>query len=583
MSIFKEILFLLTSSQKKKLAILGVLLFIGMIFEMLSLGILIPSFSIILDPKIVSEYSFFSLIFSYIANLTQTQLTVLGMSILVFLYLLKTLFLIFLSWRQSKFSSELSASLSRELYLGYLDKPYSFHLQHNSAVLQRNLSECGNISVISNTVMMVILELAIVIGIVFMLFFLEPEGAIIITVFFGLSGFFYHNISKKKLLLWGSQRNFHAAQSSQHLLQGLGGVKDIKLLGRENHFLNAYNKHITANARIQIKYTTLSLVPRLYFEFLAVVGLAVLVIFMVVQGRSPTSLIPTLGIFAAAAFRIIPSANRLMGSMQNLRYAQPTLDLLFDEFQMLRNSLSSSKAVTKFTFQDNIILNNLSFSYPGATSHSVSEVSLKIRKGQSIGFIGSSGSGKSTLIDLILGLFDPDEGEIIIDGRSIKDNRRGWQNQIGYVPQSIYLTDDTLRRNVAFGVSDENISEQAITKALEDAQLTKFVNNLPEGLDTFVGERGVRLSGGQRQRIGIARALYHQPSVLVLDEATSALDSTTEIGFMEAINALHGEKTILIVAHRLSTVSHCDRIYKLHNGKLVKEGTPDEILNIKTL
>jgi ABC-type multidrug transport system fused ATPase/permease subunit len=583
MNILQKLSILLPYSQKKKLALLGILLLIGMFFEMLSLGILIPSFSIMLNTNIGAEYPFLNNFLLYIGNPTQAQLVVFGMSILVFIYLVKTFFLVFLSWKQSKFSSELSASLSKEMYLGYLNQPYSFHLQQNSAVLQRNLSECSNLAVVSNTIMLLVLELSIVFGIAFMLIFFEPKGAIIIAIFLGLSGFFYHNLTKKKLIFWGEQRNFHAALTNKHLLQGLGGVKDIILLGRDDHFLNAYNEHITANARIQIKFTTMSLVPRLYFEFLAVVGLAVLVIFMVIEGRSLTLLIPTLGIFVTAAFRIIPSANRIIGSIQNLRYAKPILDLLYDEFIMLRNVKKNPKSDTKFTFQENIILNHLSFSYPGTKSHAVADVSLKIQKGQSIGFIGSSGSGKSTLIDLILGLLDPNDGEILIDGRTIKNNKRGWQNQIGYVPQSIYLTDDTLRRNVAFGVSDEYISEQTLIKALEDAQLTEFVKNLPEGLDTVVGERGVRLSGGQRQRIGIARALYHQPSILVLDEATSALDSATEFGFMEAVNALHGEKTILIVAHRLSTVSQCDWIYNLHNGKVVKEGIPNDILNLKSI
>lgn len=555
---------------------------IGMIFEMLGLGILIPAFSVMLNPDIGTKYPLLRPYLSYLGNPTQAQLIVFGMSALVFIYLVKTFFLIFLSWRQSKFSSELSVTLSREMFLGYLNQPYSFHLQRNSAVLQRNLAECSNLSVVSNTIMLLAIELSVVIGIAFMLIVVEPVGAVIITTFLGLSGFLLHKLTKNKLLSWGERRNFHAALSNQHLLQGLGGVKDILLLGREIHFLNAYSEHITSNARIQIKVTTIGLVPRLYLELLAVIGLAALVIFMVIQGKSPTLLIPTLGIFVAAAFRLIPSANRIIGSMQNLRYAQPMLDVLHDEFIMLRNVKKNSKAAKKFAFQECTTLKNVSFSYPDTQSRAIADFSLEIQKGESIGFIGSSGSGKSTLIDVILGLLDPQEGKLLIDGKPIKDNLRGWQDQIGYVPQSIYLTDDTLRRNVAFGVPDEQILDLVILKALEDAQLIEFIKSLPEGLDTVVGERGVRLSGGQRQRIGIARALYHEPSVLILDEATSALDTATELGFMDAVNALHGKKTILIVAHRLSTVSQCDRIYKLHHGKLVKEGTPDSILKMKT-
>lgn len=320
-----------------------------------------------------------------------------------------------------------------------------------------------------------------------------------------------------------------------------------------------------------MKIGTLNLVPRSYLELLAVIGLAGLIILMVLQGRSLELLIPTIGIFMVAAFRMIPSVNRIMSSMQIIRFSKPAIDMLYEEFTMINTSTNSQVAndLCKMPFNESIEIRDLTFRYSGADKNSIENVTLAIKKGESIGLVGPSGSGKSTMIDLVLGLLTPVSGTITIDGQNIQDNLRGWQNQIGYVPQSIYLTDNTLRRNVAFGISNEKIDNEAVARVIKAAQLDEFVQSLPEGLETFVGERGVRLSGGQRQRIGIARALYHDPEVLVLDEATSALDSVTETGVMQAVSALKGSKTLILIAHRLTTLENCDRIYTLKHGKII--------------
>jgi ATP-binding cassette, subfamily B, bacterial PglK len=267
-----------------------------------------------------------------------------------------------------------------------------------------------------------------------------------------------------------------------------------------------------------------------------------------------------------------------MGAMQQIRYAKPVVNLLYDEFKMIRSNKLNSQVSKKINFKKDIAINSVYFKYDNASSNALDGINITIKKGESVGFIGPSGSGKSSLVDIILGLLYPDKGRILVDGKNIKENFRGWQDEIGYVPQTIYLTDDTLRRNIAFGVGDSEIDDQAVMRSLRAAQLDDFIGDLKEGLDTFVGERGVRLSGGQRQRIGIARALYHDPPILVLDEATSALDSNTEAGVMDAVNALHGNKTLIIVAHRLSTVEGCDRLYRLDHGKVVDEGVPETIL-----
>ena len=390
--------------------------------------------------------------------------------------------------------------------------------------------------------------------------------------------FVFHRFTKTRVVKWGEERQNIGAIKNQILFQGLGGVKDIKLMNRGEHFLFEYSQSNYNLSKIRIKVNTLSQIPRLYIEVFAVMGLVAFILSMVAQNKPVQVLIPTLGIFAAAAFRLIPSINRIMTYMQGIQIAKPVINLLYDEFKLLNTSIVVKEEVKDLNFNDKIILKNIWFTYSSKSKLVLENISLEIKKGETVGFIGPSGSGKSTLIDLLLGLLEPERGEIIIDNTPLKSNNRAWQDKIGYVPQSIYLTDDSLRSNIAFGIDPKLVNDEAVNRAVNAAQLTEFILSLDEGINTFVGERGARLSGGQRQRIGIARALYHNPSVLILDEATSSLDNETEKGFMDAINNLKREKTIIIVAHRLSTVSNCDKIFKLKSGKLIQEGIPEEVL-----
>jgi len=307
-------------------------------------------------------------------------------------------------------------------------------------------------------------------------------------------------------------------------------------------------------------------------EFLAVFMLAVVVLVAKASGRSSADLVPLFSLFTVAAFRLIPLANRIMVSVQSMRYSLPVLDVLTRELDEC-GAPQSTSVVQGLPFQEQLIIQNISFRYPEASQPILRDIDLTILRGQTVGFVGESGAGKSTLVNLILGLLEPSSGQLMVDGQDVQDHLRGWQMIIGYVPQHIYLTDDSLRRNIAFGELDDEINEDALQRAVRAARLNEFVDTLPEGLNSLVGESGVRLSGGQRQRIGIARALYREPEVLVLDEATSALDNETERGVMEAVNALHGAITILIVAHRLSTVAGCDVVYRLGDGNLQVDNT----------
>jgi ABC-type multidrug transport system fused ATPase/permease subunit len=575
-SILNKLLFLLSASQKKQLAILAILLFLGMLFEMLGLGLLIPALTILLDTDIEKNHAEIKPLFDFLGHPSQLQLAIWGMLILVAIYFLKAVFLVFLTWRQSKFTFGLGSDLSRKLFLGYLMQPYTFHLERNSAFLLRNIQhEIAQFITISSHSLVLATEFSMIMSIAAVLILVEPVGAISVTVFLGVAALIFLRVIKRKLSIWGKDRQLHGGLTNKHLIQGLSGVKDLKLLGREDVFLNAFVSHNKVLEKVDVKMNTVSLMPRFYLELLAVIGLAGLIMMMVLQHKPLDTLLPTLGVFVVSAFRMIPSVNRIMDSSQRIRFAIPVVNLLYDEFKLIEEVGKQKGRSGKMTFDRILSINQVSFNYPNASVNALDNLTLSIQKGESVGFIGSSGSGKSTLVDVILGLLTPVTGSVAVDGVNIGENIRSWQDQIGYVPQTIYLTDDTLRRNVAFGIPDDQIDDETINKAIRAAQLDEFVAGLPEKLETFVGERGVRLSGGQRQRIGIARALYHDPSILVLDEATSALDAATERGVMDAVEQLHGEKTIIIVAHRLSTLTKCNRIYKLDRGVLLEEGTPE--------
>jgi ABC-type multidrug transport system fused ATPase/permease subunit len=481
-----------------------------------------------------------------------------------------------LAWRQPLFAFGVGHSLSLALFKGYLHQPYIFHLQRNSAQLVNNATQEINVLVQNGLLsgLNLLAESLVLVGILGVMLFVEPVGTLAVMFLLGAAIWIYHRQTYARILNWGSDRQSHEGFRIQSLHQGLGGVKDVKLLGREQEFVEQYAYNSVKTCRAQRFQSLIGNLPRLWLEWIAVLALAVLVISMLAQGKPATQLVPTLGLFAAAAFRLMPSMNRMIINAQSIRFALPVIHHLSAEMSLFRNSPKLAANLERLSFDREICIRDLSYAYPKAHRHALTKVGLKIPRGSSVGFVGSSGAGKSTLVDIILGLLTPVSGQVLVDGQDIQSNLRSWQNLIGYVPQNIYLTDDTLRRNVAFGLAENQIDNAAVRKAIKAAQLEDFVADLPQGLETVVGERGIRLSGGQRQRIGIARALYHDPEVLVLDEATSSLDTATEQDVMQAVRALHGEKTVLIVAHRLSTVAHCDRLYRLEQGQLVISEQP---------
>lgn len=569
---------LLTPRQRRASATLLALLFAGMLLETLGVGLVVPVLTIMLQDGVIERYPVLGDIMRILGAETQAEFVLRGMFVLVGVYFIKVVYLGFLARRQFTYLADVQVTLSQRLFTRYLRQPYAFHLQRNSSQLLANVvTEVSMLNAGLTSALALVAEVLVVVGITALLLIVEPVGALIAFGVIGVTGGLFHRLTHRRVAKWGEARQRHERLRYQHVLQGLGGVKEVLLFGRESDFLAQHEEHNAARARIEARQLTLQAMPRLFLELLVVAALSVVVLTSAARGQDIRSLIPVLGLFAAAAFRVMPSANRILSSLQSLRYVAPGVSVVHDELRLMA-SHPSRQDWTPILLSKALTIEDVSFRYDGAAENALSHIDVRIERGSSVGIIGASGAGKSTLIDVLLGLLKPTAGSVRADGVDVQCNLRGWQDHIGYVPQSIFLTDDTLRRNIAFGLPEDQIDDAAVLRAISAAQLTDYVHSLPLGLNTVVGERGVRLSGGQRQRIGIARALYHDPSVLVLDEATSALDTATEREVMATVRALRGEKTLIIVAHRISTVANCDRIFRLHKGRLVEEGDPAIVL-----
>lgn len=551
--------------ERRKLWFIWVLILVSMVLETFSLGMVLPIIAVLTDDGYRDR---FPGVYEFFGEPSTERLLMIGVVFLFVLYIVKNTFFYVSSRVQRRFLNDTSARLSQRAFSRYLRQPYEFHLQHNSATLINN-AEIAK-SIISGGLdpfLTLLTDGLVAIGLFIMLLVVEPVGTISTILVFGLSAGIFQVVTREKIAEWGRLRKKHLALVLQHLQQGLGGAKEVKLLGREQKFLDDHEEHLVASMEITRKFSLMQMLPRLWLEVIAIGSLAALVGVMTATSDDVTKILPVLGLFAATAFRVIPSIGRIIASIQAITFSAPQIRAVHKDLSLAVPDYV--EATSPVTFARNIEFRNVSFTYGSGSRQSLSDVSLTIDCGESVGIVGPSGAGKSTLIDLLLGLLEPSSGEILIDGEPMGSNIRGWQRLVGYVPQSIYLTDDTLLKNVAFGLHPRDIDHGAVDRAVEAAQLSDFVKSLPDGLNTVVGERGVRLSGGQRQRIGIARALYNEPKVLVLDEATSALDTETESGVMESVRNLQGARTVIIVAHRLTTVAHCSKIFTIEESRLV--------------
>lgn len=551
------------------------LMLIGAALETLGIGAILPLISIMGQPDFFENHGQMADIAARFGVHTHNQLIMLCAVGLIFVYILKNIYFAWQSRIQIRFVVNNQMYFARQLYAAYLAKPYSYYLNHNIAEAARNI---GSPTVIFSSILMPTLmlmtELVTGATIVGLLILADPLMAILVAglmacVVYGLFNAFRNTISER-----GRISNHYQAMMGKWITQGLQSIKDTKVLQREQFFCNAYEKAYQNLNMANQKYLFIQQLPRLFVESIVVAGLLSLVIIKLLSGSNPQEIIPVLGVLAMAAFRLMPSANRIIGHLNTIKYQMPFFYQVYPELLEIRRLSEQGTAdsffppeTSRLPLTREIRIEHLAFQYPAGAQPVLFDVSFVIPKGSFVGIIGPSGAGKTTFVDILLGLLPPNAGKIMADGVSIYDNIRAWLANLAYVPQSIYLIDASIRENVAFGHPESEIDDERVERVLQMAELQDFVQNLPDGVYTSVGDRGVRLSGGQRQRIGIARALYCQPEVLVLDEATSALDNETEKSITDTILKLKGQITIIAIAHRVSTLEACDFKVQFEDGR----------------
>lgn len=566
---------LLKKGQKKSLLKILLLLLAGMILEIFGLSVIVPLLSSILDPEFLNYLRDLSFLDNFFISLSNNQIIYFFLTLIILIYLFKTFFLILIAYKQNSFITNFAAGLTIDLYNLYVNQPYSFHLKKNSATLIKNIqTEITLFRSFCMSFITLIVECSLLISIIATLVYLEPIGAISVSIFFITFSYLIFNITKKKLKYWGKIRENLDEKISHNILEGIGGIKDLLILGRTNFFKKKLSLNIFSIANIRTNHLTFSQIPRYSLELISVFGLVLFISIMLLFEKDINSVVITLGVFVAAIFRMIPSFNKVISAMQNMKYYSTAVEIIYKEFNLLTNInyFEKESSVIKF-FKSNINIKNLKYKYSEKSKYILNDFNLTISKGEFIGIIGESGSGKSTLVDLLMGLLTPSSGEISIDNINIISDKSSWQKKIGYVPQNIFLTDDSIKNNIAFGIQENKIDELKLNKAIKDSQLKFFIDSLEIGYNTKVGERGAQISGGQLQRIGIARALYNNPEILIFDESTASLDTSTENGILDSIRRLKGEKTILMISHRFSSLKDCDKIFEIKNGKIVVEKT----------
>ena len=563
---FSKIRSLLSRVQKKALVLLTALLIIGMFLEVLGLGILLPIITLILNPDEISvltkNFTFISLdSFSY------QEMVLWSLISIAFIYFIKAAFLVFITYKQNIIIENLGAYLATKLYQKYLYQEYAKYIYRDLSEIIKNIQiEIGYFTIFCRSLLALFVEITLTLSILLTIIYIEPLGAIVVGLFFGVLSFFYFHMTKRKIKSWGLERQLIGKKLTKIVMESLSGIKDVKLLVKESFFEKQYLKNVNKRVHISSLHQTFAQLPRIYLELLTVFGLIFFIQLMFYKGLSTSQVFTTLSVFVAATFRMIPSINRILSSLQHLKYYGASVDIIFDEFKDQKMKNENGKKLRSIIFKNSITIENLSFRYK--KENILKQINLKINKGETIGIIGPSGSGKSTLVDLINGLLTPSEGVIKVDEENIHFKVNDWKQLIGYVGQEIFLLDDTILANIAFGIGKKNIDFKKVKYALKTAQIERFIEDLEDGINTRVGERGIQLSGGQKQRIGIARALYHNPEILIFDEATASLDSKTEKELMKAIYQLKNQKTIIMIAHRVSTLSGCHKIYEIKEGKL---------------
>lgn len=571
-SLLAKLGYIFDKKDKWKLTLLSAAIVVGSFLELAAVMVFVPFIEVLQEPGTIQSRWYLKEIYDLFGFHSTRSFMILIAVCIIGIYVIKNVYLILEKDYIFRFSYNTQMKLSTRLLAAYMKEPYTFHLNHNIAILQRSLHEDTSrfMQVILYTLELMA-ELAVSAVLVIYLLVVSKSITIIVLGFLAVFVGGFLLISRKYSRRLGFENQGYQGKIFQWMNQALGGIKEIKILEREAYFTDEFRKYWKKYARGLRIARTISILPKYTVEAVSMAGLLIAVIVKLLFGEADSVyFISQLAAFAVAAMRLMPSVGRINEHASNMLYALPSVELVYHDLVGIEGLSAGNRQERNrdWRLQREIQVQGVSYHYPDTEELVLDDVSLAVKKGTTVAFIGSTGSGKTTMVDIILGLLTPVKGVVIADDINVHEQAQTFHAQVGYIPQTIYLSDDSIRNNIAFGVREEQIDEEAVREAVEKAQLREFIDSLPHGLDTIVGDRGVRLSGGQRQRIGIARALYHDPEILVLDEATSALDNETESAVMEAIEHLQGMKTMIIIAHRLTTIRNVDVIYEVSDGKV---------------
>jgi len=578
----KNIYLLFSKSEKGKILVLLFGVLIHSFIEITSIASILPFMTIVMDPSIINKNDLLYILYNFL-NLSTYNDFLIVMGFAVFgLILFSNIYSALIFWWITKFVQFQSYRLSKKIFNNYLSQEYIFFLNRNSSELSKNvLTEVNRVIIgVIYPMLLAASKFVILIFITMLLLYVNPKLSLVISLTLSILYGVVYYLAREYLRNIGELSSKATFEKYKFTDEAFNGIKDIKLRRTEEEFLKKYSQPAKDFAQYSATSTAVSLIPRYAIETLAFGGLLLIVIFFIITSENYMEVIPLVALYALAGYKIMPALQQIYHSITQIRYNTPALEILLKD---LKKNLSQKKeeinTVSLPKIKSNIQLKSVSFKYPNTDNQALENLNLKITHNSLIAFVGKTGSGKTTLIDILLGLLPISKGEILFDEVKLNSNNLAlWQKKLGYVPQNIFLTDDTIKNNIAFAVPENLIDDKKIVNAANLAELDDYISNLPEKYNTFVGERGIRISGGQIQRIGIARALYHNPEILVFDEATSALDNVTEKNIMSSIKTLSKKKTIIIVAHRLSTIKNCDQIYLIDKGKISAQGTYDELI-----
>lgn len=579
--IYKKLMVLLDRQQKKKMVLLVFLMLIGAILETLGVSMILPVMNVVLEEDAIAKHWYLQVICDIFHVDNSNQLTILVMVGLVLVFVIKNIFLFFQQKVQLKFVYTNQFATSRRMMINFMQRPYEYYLNADTAVIQRNItSDVNNMYGLILALLQLVSEGIVFVCLAGICLVEDVWMSLTVTALLVVALLVIKCILKPIMRKAGEENQEFYSGLYKWIDQSVMGIKEIKIARKENYFINEYSKCGAGYVGAVQRYNLYNSTPRLLIESLAIAGMILYLMIRLLNGTEAADIVPQLGLLAVAAMRLIPCANRINNHLTSISYFEPFFMGVSDNLQEeIRDenidydeeTYRKKVDVEKLAIKKEIALQDITYKYPNTDVLIFDHADMTIPIGNAVGIVGTSGAGKTTIVDILLGLLQLENGRILADGVEVREHYDSWLKNIGYIPQTIFMIDSTIRKNVAFGYPDEEIDDDKVWEALREAQLDEFVRGLPEGLDTGIGERGIRLSGGQRQRIGIARALFEDPEVLVLDEATSALDNETEAAIMDSINRLHGRKTLVIIAHRLQTIEKCDMVYRVVNGKIVTE------------